>query len=160
VQQGFKTVAATIDVSGRTEVDHEVTLNPSALARSADGTLAYVAESVTHAPELYVRTAGGHSTAVTTFNTQWTSISVTAPEFVTYPSAGGVQIEAALLTPAGAAKPLPLVVLVHGGPTGRWSDTFEPWGQLLAARGYAVLYPNVRGSTGYGQKFVELNRAD
>jgi dipeptidyl aminopeptidase/acylaminoacyl peptidase len=50
--------------------------------------------------------------------------------------------------------------LVHGGPTGRWVDGFEPWGQLLAARGYAVFYPNVRGSTGYGQKFVEMNRAD
>jgi dipeptidyl aminopeptidase/acylaminoacyl peptidase len=49
---------------------------------------------------------------------------------------------------------------VHGGPTGRWSDSFEPWGQLLAARGYAVLYPNVRGSTGYGHRFVEMNRAD
>ena len=51
-------------------------------------------------------------------------------------------------------------MLVHGGPTGRWADGFEPWGQLLAARGYAVLYPNVRGSTGYGQRFVEMNRAD
>jgi dipeptidyl aminopeptidase/acylaminoacyl peptidase len=52
------------------------------------------------------------------------------------------------------------VVLVHGGPTGRWVDSFEPWGQLLVARGYAVLYPNVRGSTGYGHRFVEMNRAD
>ena len=52
------------------------------------------------------------------------------------------------------------MVLVHGGPTARWSDTFEPWGQLLAARGYAVLYPNVRGSTGYGHRFLEMNRGD
>src|SRR6185369_935320 len=55
---------------------------------------------------------------------------------------------------------MPTVVLVHGGPTGRWVDGFESWGQLLVARGYAVLYPNVRGSTGYGQKFVEMNRGD
>ncbi len=52
------------------------------------------------------------------------------------------------------------MILVHGGPTGRWSDNFEAWGQLLAARGYAVLYPNVRGSVGYGHRFVEMNRAD
>ena len=58
------------------------------------------------------------------------------------------------------SAPRPLIVLVHGGPTGRWSDNFEAWGQLLAQRGYAVLYPNVRGSTGYGQSFVEANRAD
>ncbi len=36
----------------------------------------------------------------------------------------------------------------------------DPLGQLLAARGYAVLYPNIRGSSGYGQKFIELNRGD
>jgi len=55
---------------------------------------------------------------------------------------------------------VPMVVIVHGGPTGRWADSFNAWGQLLAARGYAVLCPNVRGSTGYGHRFVEMNRAD
>ena len=51
-------------------------------------------------------------------------------------------------------------MLVHGGPTGAWRDTFEAWGQLLATAGYAVLYPNVRGSTGYGYDFMVVNRAD
>jgi dipeptidyl aminopeptidase/acylaminoacyl peptidase len=55
---------------------------------------------------------------------------------------------------------LPLIALIHGGPTGNWEDVIEPWGQLLAARGYAVFYPNIRGSTGYGEKFVEMNRGD
>jgi dipeptidyl aminopeptidase/acylaminoacyl peptidase len=61
----------------------------------------------------------------------------------------GTEIEALLLKPRNyrTGTRLPLVVMVHGGPTGRWSDSFEAWGQLLAARGYAVLYPNVRGST-------------
>jgi len=85
-----------------------------------------------------------------------------APERIKYRSFDGTEIEAALLVPRRAATDsrIPLVVLVHGGPTGRWSDAFESWGQLLAARGYAVLYPNVRGSTGYGERFVEMNRAD
>jgi dipeptidyl aminopeptidase/acylaminoacyl peptidase len=51
-------------------------------------------------------------------------------------------------------------VLVHGGPTGRWSESIETWGQLLVTHGYAVFYPNIRGSVGYGQKFVEANRGD
>src|SRR4030095_11040452 len=57
-------------------------------------------------------------------------------------------------------SPTPLVVLVHGGPTARWADAFEPWGQLLAARGYAVLYPTVRWSFGDGHRCVEMSRAD
>ena len=55
---------------------------------------------------------------------------------------------------------LPTVLLIHGGPTGRWHDRFDSLNQLLAANGYAVLYPNVRGSTGYGFDFMVLNRAD
>jgi dipeptidyl aminopeptidase/acylaminoacyl peptidase len=51
-------------------------------------------------------------------------------------------------------------LLIHGGPTGAWQDSIESWGQLLAARGFAIFYPNIRGSTGYGHKFVEMNRAD
>jgi dipeptidyl aminopeptidase/acylaminoacyl peptidase len=52
------------------------------------------------------------------------------------------------------------VVLVHGGPTAAWGDAFEPWGQLLVAKGYAVVYPNIRGSTGYGWNFLVSNRGD
>ena len=69
-----------------------------------------------------------------------------------------MEIEAALLErPQGVGSwqaKLPLIALIHGGPTGRWADSVETWGQLLAAHGYAVFYPNIRGSVGYGQKFV------
>jgi dipeptidyl aminopeptidase/acylaminoacyl peptidase len=50
--------------------------------------------------------------------------------------------------------------LIHGGPTGAWESSIESWGQLLVVRGYAVFYPNIRGSVGYGQRFIESNRAD
>jgi dipeptidyl aminopeptidase/acylaminoacyl peptidase len=94
-------------------------------------------------------------------NASWRHPAAISAQLVKYKSADGTEIEAALLQPsAPSPKPYPAVILVHGGPTGRWADNFEPWGQLLAARGYAVLYPNVRGSTGYGQHFVEMNRGD
>ncbi len=78
------------------------------------------------------------------------------------PALEGTTIEAALLTPPlrGPRERVPLIVLVHGSPTGRWSARFDAWGQLLVARGYAVLYPNVRGSTGYGHDFLALNHED
>ena len=52
------------------------------------------------------------------------------------------------------AKNLPLVVLPHGGPWARDSYGYRAQAQFLANRGYAVLQPNFRGSTGYGKKFL------
>jgi dipeptidyl aminopeptidase/acylaminoacyl peptidase len=95
-------------------------------------------------------------------NDSWKEYALSKPELYKYKSFDGVDIQAALLKPRdsqGKSK-LPLIALIHGGPTGRWSDSIETWGQLLAARGYAVFYPNIRGSVGYGQKFVEANRGD
>ena len=75
---------------------------------------------------------------------------------VRYQSRDGLSIPAYLTLPAGReAKGLPLVVMPHGGPFIRDSYVFDPWVQLLANRGYAVLQPNFRGSTGYGRSFVE-----
>jgi dipeptidyl aminopeptidase/acylaminoacyl peptidase len=169
VSRGFKSELATVTRGGRATVVDGLQANPSTYARSKSGVIAYVGETATRAPELWLKSPGAPAHAVTALNAGWSAIPIVAPEFFSYKSFEGVEIEAALLLPRAEASgsgqpsalsPKPLVVLVHGGPTGRWSDTFEPWGQLLAARGYAVLYPNIRGSVGYGQRFVEMNRGD
>jgi dipeptidyl aminopeptidase/acylaminoacyl peptidase len=75
---------------------------------------------------------------------------------VRYKSSDGLEISAYLTLPNGVpAKNLPLVVFPHGGPWARdiWGYV-SPW-QFLANRGYAVLAPNFRGSTGYGKKFED-----
>ena len=75
---------------------------------------------------------------------------------VSYRSRDGLTIRGYLTLPPGRAeRGLPLVVLPHGGPFVRDSWTFNPEVQFLASRGYAVLQPNFRGSTGYGRDFVE-----
>jgi dipeptidyl aminopeptidase/acylaminoacyl peptidase len=173
VARGFTSTIALVGRDGRARTIDGLAVNPSAFARSSSGTFAYAGETAARAPELWIKTPDAPARAVTSVNEKWASMPVVAPELVKYKGFDGVEIEAALLMPtavgaelapparADQGRPLrPLVVLVHGGPTGRWSDTFEPWGQLLAARGYAVLYPNIRGSVGYGQRFVEMNRAD
>ncbi|MCE9565156.1 MAG: S9 family peptidase [Planctomycetes bacterium] len=72
------------------------------------------------------------------------------------------QIEGHLmLPPEGVAKPpYKLLVHPHGGPHGRHSAGFDFTVQVFAAKGYAVLQPNFRGSTGYGQKFIDADRGD
>ena len=161
VARGFHSGIDIVDLDGRSQAIPATVVSPTAFARTASGAVLYAGETAIRAPELWMKPVHGAAHAVTTFNQSWATRSVVAPEFVKYKSGDGTDIEAALLkpSPAGGGPP-PAVILVHGGPTGRWSDAFEPWGQLLAARGYAVLYPNVRGSTGYGQRFVEMNRAD
>jgi dipeptidyl aminopeptidase/acylaminoacyl peptidase len=73
---------------------------------------------------------------------------------ITYSSSGGLAIDAYLTTPRGReARNLPLIVLVHPGPHARDVATFDWWAQALASRGYAVLQPNYRGSTGHGRAF-------
>ena len=75
---------------------------------------------------------------------------------IRYKSSDGLEIPAYLTLPKGvAAKNLPLVVVPHGGPWSRDSWGYNSFAQFLANRGYAVLSPNFRGSTGYGKKFID-----
>jgi dipeptidyl aminopeptidase/acylaminoacyl peptidase len=74
---------------------------------------------------------------------------------ISYTSTDGLTIPAYLTLPVGVSpKNLPLVVYVHGGPWGRDEWGYSPIPQFLANRGYAVLQPNFRASTGYGKKFL------
>jgi dipeptidyl aminopeptidase/acylaminoacyl peptidase len=79
---------------------------------------------------------------------------------ITYRARDGVRIPAYLTLPPGAERQdLPLVLLVHGGPHNvRDTMDFDWWATFLAARGYAVLQPNYRGSGGYGDAWEEAGR--
>jgi dipeptidyl aminopeptidase/acylaminoacyl peptidase len=75
---------------------------------------------------------------------------------IRYPSSDALEIPAYLTLPKGVeAKNLPLVVVPHGGPWGRDGWGYNGLAQFLANRGYAVLQPNFRASTGYGKKFLD-----
>jgi len=136
--------------------------NVSAFTVADSGDLVFVGQSATTPPELWLWDQKNPPQQVSHLNDSWKQFTLRAPEFYKYKSFDGLEIEAALLKPAGAdaIDKLPLIALIHGGPTGNWQDSIEVWGQLLASRGYAVFYPNIRGSTGYGQKFIEMNRGD
>jgi dipeptidyl aminopeptidase/acylaminoacyl peptidase len=136
--------------------------NVNAFAVSNTGDVVFAGQSATTPPELWLWDQKNLPQQISHLNDSWKQFTLSAPELYKYKSFDGLEIEAALLKPAGAdgKSKLPLIALIHGGPTGNWQDSIEVWGQLLAARGYAVFYPNIRGSTGYGQKFLEMNRGD
>lgn len=86
-------------------------------------------------------------------------LDLAEPESIKVKGAGGVPMQMWLLKPPGfdAKKKWPLVYLVHGGPQSAWEDSWSyRWNaELWAAQGYVVALPNPRGSTGFGQKYVD-----
>jgi len=78
-----------------------------------------------------------------------------------FKSSDGLEIHAYLTLPKGLpAKGLPLVVFPHGGPWGRDYWGYDTFAQFLSNRGYAVLQPNFRASTGYGKKFLNAGNGE
>jgi dipeptidyl aminopeptidase/acylaminoacyl peptidase len=120
----------------------------------------FASSSMTSPAEIYRSSVDGTGlTALTSVNSQLMSRADLKPaEEVEWTGALGKKIHGYILKPVNfdASKKYPLAVLIHGGPQGAWSDN---WGyrwnpQVFANAGYVVFAPNVRGSTGYGQQFV------
>ncbi len=81
---------------------------------------------------------------------------------VHYPSFDGRRISAYVHVPFNLRRDgsNPAIVLAHGGPSGQWTDGFSREAAYFADHGYVVIRPNVRGSTGYGKAFEDLNNLD
>jgi dipeptidyl aminopeptidase/acylaminoacyl peptidase len=87
--------------------------------------------------------------------------SLAAMKPIRYKSSDGLEIPAYLTLPKGVpAKGLPTLVIPHGGPWARDDWGYNPMAQFFANRGYAVLSPNFRGSTGYGKKFLNAGNGE
>jgi dipeptidyl aminopeptidase/acylaminoacyl peptidase len=160
---GFTNLLVTFSADGARHDLSPARLPSGGMAvSSGGGEIAFVSQTATQPQELWIWDQKAAPRQVSHLNESWKAYALGKPEVYKYKSFDGVEIEAALLRPRDSEgkSSFPLIALIHGGPTGRWADSIETWGQLLAARGYAVFYPNIRGSVGYGQKFVEANRAD
>jgi dipeptidyl aminopeptidase/acylaminoacyl peptidase len=79
---------------------------------------------------------------------------------IRYKARDGLEIAAILTLPKGKNRNLPLIVLPHGGPFARDSEEWDWWTQFLAERGYAVVQPNYRGSSGYGSEFAKKGQGE
>lgn len=133
----------------------------SHLSISRDGAkLACLKMALNHPNEVFVGDLGGSVRNVSHANTKLLQeLDFARPESVTVKGSGGVPMQMWLVKPPGfdPNKRWPLAFLVHGGPQGAWADSwsFRWCPQLWASQGYVVALPNPRGSTGFGQKYVD-----
>ena len=138
----------------------------SALTVSRDGrTLYFELASLRRPADIYSLTRDGKLTQVTHDNDALLgALAMGETSEMWWTGAEGVNVHGYLVKPPrfDATKKYPAIVLIHGGPQGAWSDAWSyRWNpQMFAARGYVVLMPNPRGSTGFGQQFVEEISAD
>jgi dipeptidyl aminopeptidase/acylaminoacyl peptidase len=138
-------------------------------AMNASGTYAgFAYETANTAPEAYCYSVSDRKAVqVSRANTDLPKPPLGETKVISWKGKDGLAIEGLLTYPAGyeSGKKYPLILNIHGGPTGVFGETFIGRSGLypiaaFAARGYAVLRPNPRGSGGYGKEFRFANMAD
>ena len=140
---------------------------PATLAVARDGRAAFVADAPRHPGELFVLGPRESSLVRWTESNPWLAeIDFGRQETISWNARDGLRIEGLLVRPLGERKGqrYPLIHVVHGGPESHfrdgWLTSYSNPGHVGAARGYAVLYANYRGSTGRGVAFSKLDQAD
>ncbi len=131
---------------------------------SPDGRrIAYQLATPTKANDLYlVDVAGGSARRLTAADPDGSlAANLIVPEKISWPNEG-LTIHAYLWRPKTLrpGQRAPVIMYVHGGPTGQFSDSYYLQAQFFASRGYVVIAPNVRGSSGYGKRFEDANNRD
>ena len=126
-------------------------------------------ESASEAPEAYFMAlkGAGSPTQVSRANEDLPKPQLGETKVIRWKSKDGMDVEGLLTLPAGyqAGQKYPLILNIHGGPAGVFAETFTGRFSVypiatFASRGYAVLRPNPRGSSGYGKQFRFANVAD
>jgi dipeptidyl aminopeptidase/acylaminoacyl peptidase len=153
-----RTLLATFDV--QTGIEAELTKGDQAVLQfraSSDGTkLIYTVSTPTRITDLFVSERGGAPKQLTHTNDElFSKLTLTEPEEIAYKTFDEKAIQAWVQKPPefDPTKKYPLILDIHGGPHAAYGYVFDHEFQLMAAKGYVVLYPNPRGSTTYGQDF-------
>jgi len=152
-----------VESGGVTKVTDAIgSLSPSSYSRDRTR-MAYVAQDWDTPPDLWAgSTAGGEGVRLTDVN-PWVEADLELGESRTiqWESSDGMEIEGILTVPAGYERgERPLLLHIHGGPAGVFTNTFSARNHVWAGLGYAQLSPNVRGSSGYTDELLRGNMGD
>jgi dipeptidyl aminopeptidase/acylaminoacyl peptidase len=112
--------------------------------------------------EIAVVDARGQATVVTDANPWFKQVQTSQMRPMTWKSKDGLEIEGLLWLPSSykTGDKLPLILSIHGGPAGVWGTSFRGINHVYTSLGWAVLEPNVRGSTSYGDSLLRGNMKD
>ncbi len=118
--------------------------------------MAYTATDALHPAEVFASRidASGEVKLCALNESLRSDVDLSSAERIRFPSKDGTEVEGWIMLPRSGRAPYPLILATHGGPHGAYGAHFDFEFQWLAANGYAVLYTNPRGSTGYGDKFL------
>ncbi|HNP34383.1 MAG TPA: S9 family peptidase [Woeseiaceae bacterium] len=164
VAEGFESLLYDIDLDGFIKRRIDPPVSPGTDIVVGENFLGLVGGTYNMPHEIWISDSDSPYRQATKINTDLADEVVwPVPKIIQYESFDGLNIEAALYLPSKGdnSTPFPLIVHVHGGPSARWANGFRPsWAALLVSRGYAVLEPNIRGSTGRDYDFLVMNRND
>ena len=149
-----------------TQLTQKRTINSTSVSKDGK-TIVVTMDAPDAATEIYVTDPSfANLKRLTNTNPQLAELAQGETEVVTWKSSDGVEVEGVLLKPVGfqSGKRYPTLVVAHGGPAGAYVNGFRlgglEGGQVWAGRGWAVFYPNPRGSSNYGQKTLAANVND
>ncbi|HVG23490.1 MAG TPA: S9 family peptidase [Thermoanaerobaculia bacterium] len=123
-------------------------------------TIYFQMSTLSRPADIYAMTRDGRTTRLTHHNdTRLGQVQMASYESINWKGGGDARVQGWLLKPPGfdPSKKYPAILLIHGGPQGAWGESWSyRWNpQMFAARGYVILMPNPRGSSGFGQQFVD-----
>jgi len=128
-----------------------------------DGAIAATYSTTDRPYELFTAVGGGAPARLTHVNDAWLAQFKLSPgEYVSFKSKDGTVVHGYMYKPVDyvQGKKYPAILRPHGGPVWAYYSEFQDLAQLLAANGYVVLFPNPRGSSGYGQDYCKAIFAD
>ncbi len=165
--EGTHTTMGTVTLDG--QVTEQIKASGPVLSQlrlANDGSASVVGHSAAHPSEVFLVQKDATLKRVTNSNPWLDQIELAEQETVTWQAEDGLELQGVLTKPLHyvPGRRYPMIMVVHGGPESHiadgWTTSYSRPGQVAAARGFVVFYPNYRGSTGRGVEFSKMGQSD
>ncbi|MEG9328031.1 S9 family peptidase [Salinimicrobium catena] len=164
--EGVYSSLGSMGMDGKTkELFKNQNMHITGFSVANDNSIAFTGNTAQHPGELFFLKSGAKSAERLTTSNPWLEEETLGKqEVITYKAEDGLEIQGILIHPVTKSGKTPLITVVHGGPEAHysngWLTSYSMPGQMGAGEGYAIFYPNYRGSTGRGVEFAKSSQGD